>query len=146
MLYSQFGRTGWDPFAEMRRLQSEMNQLFGDSLAFPAVRGYPPVNLWVGDSSVVVTAELPGLSAEDVDLSVREDALTIRGERKLPEGTEDAGWHRRERPQGPFSRTVSLPFRVDPDKVTARFENGLLEIEMQQPESDRPRKIAINGK
>lgn len=146
MLHSQFGRTGWDPFAEMRRLQTEMNHLFGDAVAFPAARGYPPVNIWLGDSSVVVTAELPGLSAEDVDLSVREDALTIRGERKLPEDTDEIGWHRRERPQGTFSRTVALPFRVDRDKVTARFENGLLEIEMQQPEADRPRKIAINGK
>ena len=139
MQLTQIGRTGRDSFAEMRQLQTEMNRLFDNAGVFPAVQVYPPVNLWIGDSSVVVTAELPGLSAEDVD-------LTMRGERRQAEEAEHAGWHRRERPYGTFSRTIGLPFRVDPDRVQAKFENGVLEVEMQRPEADRPRKIAINGK
>jgi len=146
MQLTQIGRTGRDSFAEMRQLQTEMNRLFDNAGVFPAVQVYPPVNLWIGDSSVVVTAELPGLSAEDVDLTIREDVLTMRGERRQAEEAEHAGWHRRERPYGTFSRTIGLPFRVDPDQVQAKFENGVLEVEMQRPEADRPRKIAINGK
>ena len=146
MLFSDIGRPGWDPFAEMRRLQTEMNRLFDATESFPAAGVYPPINLWLGDGSVVVTTELPGLSAEEVDLTIRDDTLTIRGERRPDEKAERAGWHRRERPYGAFSRTVGLPFRVDPDHVQARFENGLLQVEMHRPEAERPRRIAINGK
>ena len=102
----------------------------------------PPVNLWIGDASVVVTAELPGFAENDIDLSVREDSLTIRGKRE-PSGGENAAWHRRERVYGSFSRTVELPFRIDPDQVQARFGNGLLEVELQRPEADRPKRIRI---
>ncbi|MFC6487946.1 Hsp20/alpha crystallin family protein [Nitratireductor sp. GCM10026969] len=133
-----------DPFAEVQRLQEDMNRLFADFAGSPATRLYPPVNLWLGENSVAVTAELPGLSAEDVDLTIREDTLTIRGERKPADEAEKASWHRRERPLGAFSRTVSLSYRVDPDQVQARFQNGVLEIEMQRPEVDRPRKIQIS--
>lgn len=135
----------WSPFAEMRRLQSEMNRLFDGAGAQQAIRAFPPVNLWLGDNSVVVTAELPGLTHEDVELTVQENTLAIRGERKA--ASEDGGiaWHRRERASGRFGRTVQLPFRVDPDKVEARFANGVLAVEMQRPAEDRPRKIAINA-
>lgn len=146
MLLSQMGYTGWDPLAEMRRLQADMNRTFDRTSRDPATRVYPPVNLWLGDDSVVVTAELPGLTPDEVELTVRDDTLTIDGERPPTEATEQAGWHRRERPYGAFSRTVGLPFRVDAGRVRARFENGLLEVEMQRPEADRPRKIAINDK
>ena len=146
MSFTQFSRPDWDPFAEMRRLQAEMNRLFEGTADAPTAGVYPPVNLWLGDDSVVVTTELPGLSAEDVDLTVREDTLTIRGERRPDEKAERAEWHRRERPYGTFSRTIGLPFRVDPDQIQAQFDNGLLQVEMRRPEADRPRRIAINGK
>lgn len=147
MLFSQIGRPGWDPFTEMRRLQADMNRLFeGVGVgAFPGPRAYPPVNLWLGDESVVVTAELPGLSTDDIHLAVREDTLTIEGERKAPAADERASWFRRERPFGSFSRSIELPFRVDPDRVKARVHDGVLEIELQRPQEDLPRRIAING-
>src|SRR3546814_13793819 len=85
MQLTQMGRTGWDPFAEMRQLQAEMNRLFDNAGVLHAAQAYPPVNLWIGDSSVVVTAELPGLSAEDVELTIRDDTLTMRGERHQEE-------------------------------------------------------------
>lgn len=145
MVFTQFGRPGWDPFAEMRRLQADMNRLFEGAGAYPVPRAYPPVNLWLGDDSVVVTAELPGLSSDDINLAVREDTLTIEGERKAPTADEGASWHRRERPFGTFSRSIELPFRVDPDRVKARFDNGVLEVELQRPKEDLPRRIAINA-
>jgi len=145
MLLTQTGRLGWDPFAEIRRMQNEMTRLFADVEARAATQAFPPVNLWVGEDSLVVTAEIPGVAPADLNLTVREDTLTIQGYRALPVETDSVAWHLRERPYGTFSRTVGLPFRVDPDKVQARFTNGVLEIELQRPEADRPRKIEIKA-
>lgn len=143
MLLTEFSRFGFDPFAEMRRMQNEMNRLLS-GFTTAAAPEFPPVNLWVGENSVVVTAELPGMTEQDVDISLHEDMLTLRG-RRQPQVDVDADWHRRERVYGSFSRTVELPFRVDPDRVTARFNNGILEIELERPEADRPRKIEIHA-
>jgi HSP20 family protein len=144
MMLSDFGRIGFDPFLEMRRRQLEMNQRFAGLVA-GAAPDFPPVNLWVGENSVAVTAELPGIAPDAVDLTVRENTLTLKSEREPPTEGEKFEWHRRERPYGSFSRTIQLPFRVDPEQVEARFADGLLEIELHRPESDRPKKIQING-
>lgn len=142
MLLSDFGRIGFDPFLEMRRMQQEMNQRLG-GLTAGAAQEYPPINLWLGENSVAVTAELPGIAPDDVDLTMRENTLTLKGERKSRD--EASVWHRRERPNGRFSRTIQLPFRVDPEQVEARYANGLLEVELHRPEADQPRKIQIKG-
>ncbi len=126
-------------------MQNEMGRLFANVEAQSATPEYPPINLWLGEGSVVVTAEIPGVAPADLNLTVREDTLTIHGYRSLPVEVDSVAWHLRERPYGTFSRTIALPFRVDPDKVQARFANGLLEIEMQRPEADRPRKIQIKA-
>ncbi|PBB83994.1 MULTISPECIES: Hsp20/alpha crystallin family protein [unclassified Mesorhizobium] len=143
MLLSDFGRVGFDPFLELRRMQQEMNQRLAGMTAATAPE-FPPISLWAGEESVAVTAELPGLAPGDVDLTVRDNTLTLKGERGSPT-TEDEVWHRRELPYGSFSRTVQLPFRVDPEQVEARFANGLLEVELHRPEADRPKKIQIKG-
>lgn len=145
MLLTQTGRLGWDPFAEIRRMQNEMTRRFADVEARAATHAFPPINLWVGEDSLVVTAEITGVAPADLNLTVREDTLTIQGYRALPVETDSVAWHLRERPYGTFSRAVGLPFRVDPDKVQARFTNGVLEIELQRPEADRPRKIEIKA-
>ena len=81
MLLSQFGsRLGFDPFAEMRRMQSEMNRLFAD-LETANAPDFPPVNLWASSEGVMLTAEIPGVKAEDVDLAVHDDLLTLKGKR-----------------------------------------------------------------
>ncbi|WP_114389612.1 Hsp20/alpha crystallin family protein [Notoacmeibacter marinus] len=142
-LSRSFGR---DPFTQMRQLQADMNRLFEGAPALRTARPYPPINLWLGENSVVATAELPGLGQDDIDLTIQEDTLTIAGARERSADDGDVAWHRRERPVGRFSRTVDLPFRVDPDQVEARFTNGVLSVEMQRPEADRPRRIAVNAK
>lgn len=145
MLLSQMSPLGWDPFVEMRRMQDEMNRLFAGLEGRPAMGAFPPVNVWYGENSVVVTAEIPGVRRDDIDLTIREDTLTIRGTREPEVKGSDVAWHRRERAYGEFERIVDLPFRVDPDRVEARFTNGLLEVELQRPEEDRPKKIRINA-
>jgi HSP20 family protein len=145
MFLTQPSRLGWDPFAEIRRMQTEMGRLFADVEARSASQSFPPINIWVGVESLVVTAEIPGVAPANLDITVREDTLTMQGYRAMPVETDGVAWHRRERPYGSFSRTVALPFRVDPDKVQARFTNGVLEVELQRPEAERPRKIEIKA-
>jgi HSP20 family protein len=142
MALSEFPRLSFDPFVEFRRMQSEMNRLFSGYA--PAAREFPPTNIWLGDNSVVVTSELPGVTADDVNISLQEDVLTLVGARR-PKQEQDTNWQRRERAYGTFSRAIQLPFQVDPDKVQARFNNGILEIEMERLEADRPKKIQIRG-
>lgn len=137
LTYSPFGYA--DPFALMRR------QMRGPGRIPAAVPAYPAVNVWQGSDSAAVTAELPGVAPEDLDISVKNNVLTIAGERKAPEVGDDAGWLRRERAYGRFSRIVQLPFRVDRDRVEARFENGVLQIELHRPEEDKPRRIDIKA-
>jgi HSP20 family protein len=134
---------GFDPFTELRRMQNEMNRLFS-GMGTAVTREFPPVNLWLGDNSVVVTAELPGVGRDNVSINLLDDVLTIEGERR-PHDEAQARWHRRERGYGSFARTVQLPFRVDPGNVQARFDNGILEIELQRPHEDRPKKIEIRA-
>lgn len=142
MLWSELNRAGWDPFTELRQLQTEMNRAF-QSAGVGSAATYPPINLWLGENSLVVTAELPGLSREAIDITVAEDTLTIRGEHTLSANDNELGWHRRERPTGSFSRAIQLPFRVDAERIQARFQDGVLEIEMQRPDKDLPRKVEI---
>jgi HSP20 family protein len=143
-MLSEFPRMGFDPFAELRRMQSEMNRLFGGFTAGSA-RDFPPVNIWLGENSVVVTAELPGVTRDDVNLSLQDDVLSLAGKREPKTQQEDANWQRRERAYGSFSRAIQLPFRVDPNNVQARFNNGILELELERLEADRPRKIEIRA-
>lgn len=135
----------WDPFADLRQLQSQMNRMFDTGAQSSRDGGWPPVNMWLSDDSVVVTAEMPGVAQDDIDLTVRENTLIIAGKRNPPNDDEDAAWHRRERSQGEFSRSIRLPLRVDPDKVEARAKNGILEIEMGRPDAERPRKIKVKA-
>ena len=144
MALSEFTRFGFDPLTDMRRMQDEMNRLFA-GVRTPAARDFPPVNLWVGENSVAVTAELPGVGSDDIDVTVRDDTFTLQGKVEPKVDEEKVSWQRRERTYGTFSRTVQLPFRVDPDRVQARFNNGVLEIELQRPEADRPKKIQIRA-
>ena len=144
MALSGFPRMGFDPFAEMRRMQSEMNRLFS-GVGLATARDFPPINIWLGDNSVVVTAELPGVTRDDVTLNLQDDVLTLEGKREPRHQQEDGNWQRRERSYGSFSRAVQLPFRIDPDKVQARFNNGVLEVELERLEADRPKKIEIRA-
>ena len=135
-------RAGFDPFGELRRLQHPLDRWFGQR-PLAAAAGFPAVNLWAGADSVAITAELPGVDPADVELSVKDDVLTLRGSRRASTDDGEVAWHRRERSHGQFQRLVQLPFRVDPDRVEARFADGVLEVDLQRPEADKPRRIEI---
>ncbi|VGO16474.1 Spore protein SP21 [Pontiella desulfatans] len=133
----------WSPFEELRGLQREMNRLFDGYDGGTAMSRFPALNVWGNADSAVVTAELPGLETKDLDLSVVNNQLTIKGERKGDKPAEDAVCHRSERDTGKFVRTVRLPFAVENDKVTANYENGVLTVVMPRHEATKPKRIEI---
>ncbi|HOT92924.1 MAG TPA: Hsp20/alpha crystallin family protein [Anaerolineae bacterium] len=146
-----FGRTFWgtvDPWNEMERLRREMNRLFSSFPMFPELRvapGYPAMNVWTNEEGAVVTAELPGIDPEELDISVIENTLTLSGERKPLELKEGEVYHRRERGYGKFTRSFQLPFNVDANNVQAVYEKGVLRINLPRAEADKPRKIAVKA-
>lgn len=131
---------------EMERLRREMNRLFDDSFSLAGGRtapSYPAMNVWTNEEGAVLTAELPGLNPEDIDISVVGDTLTLTGECKAIELPEGAKYHRRERAFGKFSRSFQLPFSVEVDKVEAVFKNGTLHLSLPRAEAEKPKKIAV---
>jgi HSP20 family protein len=140
-----FGWGRMDPFGDVRRLQDEMNRLFSASVAGgrPPPTGFPAVNAYANEDGIALTAELPGVRAEDLDISVFRDTLTLRGKRQAPE--EARAYHRRERLHGEFVRTIGLPFQVDPERVEANMQDGLLRLSLHRPEADKPKRIRVRA-
>lgn len=131
-----------EPLATLRRIQDEINRTFNEPQA-PAAE-YPALNIWRGEDAVLVTAEVPGVRMEDMELTVHQNTLTIKGRRAPVAAEPDVSFHRRERTYGSFARTIALPFNVDPDRVQASAENGVLTITLPRPDAERPRKIQIS--
>jgi HSP20 family protein len=132
---------------EMERLRREMDRLFTDwspRAGWGAAPAYPAMNVWTNEEGVVVTAELPGVVPEEIDISVVNETLTVTGSRQ-PEEVEGATYHRRERSQGRFTRSFQLPFRIEGDQVEASFERGVLRIHLPRAEADKPKKIAVKA-
>jgi len=127
---------------DLTRLQDEMNRVFS-RVTDSSPTTFPAVNVWASQESAVVTTELPGVELQDFDISVVGDALTIRGSRRPEQLNEGDTYHRRERRWGQFVRVVQLPFRVEPDEVSATLKNGLLNITLPRAHADRPRKIQV---
>lgn len=100
-----------------------------------------PVSVWSHDEAMALTVEVPGVAKEQLQIEATCDTLTISGERKA--STTDGTWLSRERQTGRFSRTVSLPWRIDPDRVEAQLVDGILTVALRRAESDKPRKIAV---
>lgn len=133
------------PWREMARLQREMNRLF-DAFSLAGGRtapSYPAMNVWTNDEGALITAELPGIDPDDIDISVVGDTLTLSGSRQPEELQEGETYHRRERSFGKFSRTFQLPFQVEADQVEASFKNGVLSISLPRAEQDKPKKIVV---
>jgi HSP20 family protein len=127
--------------SEMHQFQHQLNRLL--SMGQPETHEFPAINIWTSESGAIVRTEIPGINADDVDISLVHDTLTIKGLRN-PEATQEGQiCHRQERGSGQFSRSIKLPFVVDPDGVKAGFADGVLQIELPQSASARPRKISV---
>jgi len=132
----------------MEQLRREMNRLidtWGSGSQVRTPSNYPAMNVWANEDGVVVTAELPGIETEDLDISVRDNVLTLSGHRAPEDVDEDVTYHRRERGTGSFRRVFRLPFQVDPDAVEARYASGVLWLTLPRAEEDKPRKITVQS-
>jgi HSP20 family protein len=131
------------------RLQGDMNRLFESFFDdMPAMRPYggafPAINLWEDGETAHLECELPGLTLNDIELNVTGDQVQITGERKIADQPE-ASWHRRERSYGKFTRSVTLPWEIDADKVEAHLHEGILSIKLPKCESCKPKKVKVMG-
>ena len=129
--------------AELRQLENGIDRLFGRGLLRSAE--YPPINAWGNGDEVFVEAELPGYDAANIDISVVQSTLTLRGERQPVELKEGETYHRRERPTGRFVRTIEIPFEVENDQVEAEYKDGILTVRLPRAEAHRPKKIAVKA-
>jgi len=136
-------------FSEANRLRRDMDRLF--EVTFPRTQrhkttSFPAINVWTKDTEgIIVTAELPGVNPEDVDISVTADTLTISGKRPLEEMSETGKYHRQERIFGEFSRTFQLPYSVNRDKVEATVKKGILHMTLPRAEVERPKQITVQA-
>jgi HSP20 family protein len=142
----------WEPLRELGTLQNEMNRLFNTVFDAPAPgnggalrRWMPAMDLVETDDRFVLTADLPGLTEDDVKIEFEDGTLTVSGERKAQHESKKDGYHRVERAFGAFSRSLTLPQGVDPEAVTASFDRGVLEISIPKPEERKPRRIEIGA-
>ena len=142
----------WEPLRELTTLQNEMNRLFGTVFDAPAQgnggtmrRWMPAMDLVETEDHFVLTADLPGLGEEDVNIEVEDRVLTVSGERKATHESAKDGYHRVERAFGSFSRSLTLPEGVNAEAVEASFDRGVLEVRIPKPEERKPRKITIGA-
>ena len=140
-----------DPFREFAQLQNRINRVFSDAYR-PNDEGLttsgawmPPVDIYHnGEHEIVLKAELPDLTREDIDITVDSGTLTIKGEKKLSNEVKDEQYHRIERQYGSFSRSFSLPQTVDSGKVGADYKNGVLTVRLPLREEAKPRQIKVD--
>jgi HSP20 family protein len=136
---------------EMMTLREAMDRLFDDAFTRPlSLRdggwSAPAVDMYQTDDEVVVKAALPGFHADDVQINITGDVLTLRGEMKQEEEKEEKSWHIREHRWGSFERSITLPTEVTADKAVADFENGVLTISLPKAEEVKPKTISVKAK
>jgi HSP20 family protein len=144
----------WEPARELATIQTEMNRLFntffepssGSNGTVAAGRRWiPAMDLVEKDDDFVLRADLPGLSEADVNIELEDNVLTISGERKAEHEERKEGYYRLERASGAFSRSLTLPEGIDPERVQASFDRGVLEVRVPKPEQRKPRKVTISA-
>jgi HSP20 family protein len=108
-------------------------------------RWVPAMDLVEADDHFTLTADLPGLGEEDVNIEVQDGALSITGERKAEHEAREGGWYRIERAVGSFNRTLTLPEGIDVDAITASFDRGVLTVRIPKPEQRKPRRVEISA-
>jgi HSP20 family protein len=136
--------TRFDPLGEMVTLRSAMDRLFEDSFVSP-MSWRTAIDVHETQDDLVVTAVLPGMAPEDVDITMTGQSLTLRGELKADESVDREQYLYRERRYGSFSRSLQLPVRVEGDRAEATFTNGVLTLRIPKAEEVKPRQIRINA-
>jgi HSP20 family protein len=146
--------TRWDPFRDLMSIQSELNRLFGRTYGGQSDAGtavgsgsawVPALDAYETPDKIVVTLELPGIEPDDVDVTVEDSTLTVSGTREFYNEVSEDNFHRVERRFGSFSRTITLPSTANAEAIDARFDKGVLTIEIPKVEEAKPKKISIKA-
>lgn len=148
-------RTLWNPFSELEGLRREIDRVFSDFGAggsfagfapfFPgrSARGYPLLNLYEDSDTIRIEALMPGVDPASLEVNLKGDTLTISGEKRPLEGVPSEAYHRSERSTGKFVRSLHLDSELDPEKVEAAYDNGILRVTVAKTEEARPRQIEV---
>lgn len=147
--------TRWDPFQDLRSAQDEMAQMspmLAHALGLHAQQGSgradtaawaPALDISERKDAYVVTVEVPGVKPEELDITLEDGLLTIKGERRFTQESSDQQFHRVERRYGSFRRSITLPSQVRADQIEASFDNGVLEVVVPKAEEAKPKKITV---
>ena len=142
----------WDPFRDVSALQDRINRIFNES--FGRSRDFddevslydwrPPVDIYETGEGIVLKIELPGVKKDDVSVEIKDNVLTIKGERLLDPAIEDENYYRKERSFGKFNRSFSLQQLIKPDLIKASFKDGVLTVEVPRPAEEKPKQVTVN--
>ena len=138
----------WDPFQDLLAIQDEMNQVFGRARQGQGGGGRvwaPALDISERKDAYVVTVEVPGVNADDLDITLEDGLLTIQGERQFTQESTEQQFHRVERRYGSFRRSITLPSQVQAEAIEASFENGVLEVVVPKAEEAKPKKISVKA-
>lgn len=139
----------WAPFRDMLNIQDEMNRLFNTYFAKSSDKEegmvwHPFVDISESNNEITVTAEVPGMTKEDIKVSIQDNVLTLSGEKKQEKQGKGKNYHRIERAFGVFERSFSLPVSVQSDKVKAAYKDGILTITLPKSEEAKPKEISVS--
>ena len=142
--------TRWDPFREFSTLQDRMNRLFRDSFgesreeALATTSFAPAVDVYEDEHQITLKIEVPGIDEKDIDVRVENNTLSVHGERKFEKEEKEENYRRVERQYGSFTRTFTLPSTVDPEKIQANYDKGVLKIQLAKKAEAKPKQIKVN--
>jgi HSP20 family protein len=136
-----------NPFADVDQVRREMLRLLdavtGDTFGEVGAGVFPPVNITQDNDNFHVRAEIPGINPKELSISAMRNRLLLSGKREIPMEKDRVSYHRKERAEGTFSRTVTLPAEVDAERVDARYSDGILNLTLPKAEQAKPRQIPI---
>ncbi len=143
----------WDPFRDLLSIQDRMNRLFEHTLSrsradegIAASTWTPAVDIYETPETIVMKAELPGLSRDDIEIQIRDTTLTLKGERRFAKDVQEENYLRIERAYGAFQRSFTLPATIQQEKIRAVFRDGVLELTLPKAEEAKPKKISIEDR
>jgi HSP20 family protein len=145
--------TRWSPYRDMVNVRDEMNRVFNEFFgrgsqeegAWFAGAWSPPVDIFETDEALIMKAELPGFSKDDISIELKDNTLIMKGERKRQDEVKEGNYHRMERMYGVFQRSFMLPTTVEHDNVKASYKDGILELHLPKVQAAQPKRIAVSG-
>ena len=142
--------TRWDPFREVAALQNRVNSLFRDfndgESSLTTTNFIPAVDIYEDEKRIVLKLEVPGIPEKDLDVTVENNTLVVKGERKFEKEEKEENFHRIERRYGSFSRAFTLPTTVETENIDAKYENGVLKLELKKKPEAQAKQIKVNIK